>query len=1184
MDTMAGMENEAAEEAAVTDTREYERRGAEQAGAQADAAPVARQGGAWADAGAALAADNADAALGAALALARASAGRCACVVTASAELAAAVRRALAASGGALGVEALPWDLWLADRWELLGDGRRLVGAGERVALAASALDGALGAEATPGRVALLAALVAEDLPALVDEARRGDDLAPEELRMLDAAQRYADALAERGLAEPSEACVLLAAAGGGTLPDGAAGGGRASVAEGENQLSSAADASGVSAAAGATTWAGGSEALAERVVALGFEEDELTRPQAALLRAAGARVVVNTRASARPAPRAPELAALLDALYQPDPAHPVAPTGAVRCAFPTGATVEGRLIADEALALAREAVADAEARAKAEGARARDDADACDEAHARAEEARVSAGAGAAGSDAAGAMRRADEVHVRDGVREAVRGVGPDASGVARRAGDAFGCDGALVVVAALDPEALFADYADELAARGVAVALEASVPLARTDAGRLLLALADVLAADEGRPAADAAADAALGAASGVWAGAAFRADRAWRRNRLTSASDVRAGLAELDADALATAVGDLGAGHLVQGVGALATALSARARSDGERAAAAAALAPVVEAAPAAEVAGLSFSRLMALLASRAAALSLRVDPADAAVNADGQPAPCGDEAGAARGSSVVAGEAGDQGAHRMGAAAGAEAPGARAAAGSAEGEPAAAVEAARVSPPAPVVLFTTLERAGRLGAGAAYGLIVCGLNSADRPVRAAEDARATLLAKLGAAVPADALASQRRRFRDALEAARDVVVLERALNGVGAEPRYPATLFEEAVDCYRSDVRSDAGMDRDLAIPEALVPYARTLAENRFVYGACGVAEQPAGLVAPLPRTGAIGEGMAPFITLPRGVESVTREGLDLSPSAIESYLDCPYRWFVQRRLSLDAPDEGFGSLERGTFVHEVLQVFYLRLREQGEPRVTTGNRERALALLDEVFDDVCAAQALRRPGHRYVPADRRERDLREALRPQLARYVAAEASFLPGFAPAHLEWGYGQDGGVPYAGHWITGTVDRIDVDGEGRAVVVDYKTSLGPAYHLHGREEEPGASFALPRKMQALIYARVVERLLGVRVVGALYVNPLRQAVAGAFDARSLDAAAVPGLDPARSRVPYGEVGSFAELLARAEEEVARRLSALATGDVRPNPSDKDACRWCPAVICERRL
>lgn len=1022
-------------------------------------------------AGGVLAAGNADEALDAAVARARAgaAAGLRACVVTASAEQAAAVRRRLAADGGALGVEALPWGLWLADRWELWGDGRRLAGAGERLVLAAAVLDEALGREATPGRVALLADLVAEDLPALLDEERRVPSLAPDEERLLAAASRYADELAARGLAEPSEACELLAEALGGD----------------------------------------------EDVVVLGMEADELSRPQAALLEALGATRVENGRETARTAPRAVELTALLNVLYRPDPAHPVEPTGALRCAFPTGATVEGRLIADEALALAREVAA------------------------AAAGEAALSEGGSAAGGltgDPSAQPAGAADAAAEGAVRESGRG-------------DSAPADGPLVAVAALDPEALFADYADELAARGAAVALEASVPLGRTEAGRLLLALGDVLGADEGRPAADAAADAALGAASGVWCGAAFRADRAWRRDRLTSPEAVCADLGALDPEALAPVVDDLAAGRLSQGVGALAAALMARARGEGERAATAAALAPVLAAAPAAEAEGLSFSRLMALLVGRAVPLSLRVDPAPAAD--DAVPAAATDDASASE----------------------------------AAGAPHHAVASGDVPAPAPpVILLTTLERAARLAPGAAHGLMVCGLNSAERPVRPEEGARRTLLAKLGAARPVDALAAQRRRFRDAVEAARAVVVLERALNAVGAEPRYPATLFEEAVDCYRADLRSDAGMDRDLAIPEALAPFARTLAESRFVYGACGADEQPAALVAPAPPTGAIGEALAPFITLPRGPASVTREGLDLSPSAIESYLDCPYRWFVQRRLALEEPDEGFGSLERGTFVHEVLQDFYLRLREEGEPRVTEANRERALALLGAVFDRACASQALRKPGHRYVPLDRRERDLRAGLLPKLERYVAAEAAFLPGFAPTHLEWAYGQDGGVPYAGHWLVGTVDRIDVDTEGRAVVIDYKTSLGPAYHLHGRDEEPGGAFALPRRMQALIYARVAERLLGVSVVATLYVNPLRQAVAGAFDGRSLDAAAVPGLDPERSRVPYGPVGSFAELLDLAEEEVARRLASLAAGDVRPAPSDKDACRWCPAVACERRL
>ncbi len=1129
--------------------------------------------------GGVLAAGNADEALEAAVARARAGAatGLRACVVTASAEQAAAVRRRLAADGGALGVEALPWGLWLADRWELWGDGRRLAGEGERLVLAAAVLDEALGCEATPGRVALLADLVAEDLPALLDGERRGPGLAPDEERLLAAAARYADELAARGLAEPSEACALLAEALGGATA-GALRGGDAegsgspcsaarSAADGKRPgdlgpaaavAAEGARASGAARGiAGDDTRASGAARAAEAVIVLGMEADELSRPQAALLDALGATRVENGRATARPAPRAPELAALLDALYRPDPAHPVEPAGALRCAFPTGATVEGRLIADEALALAREAAA---AAGDLAGLSSGGAAVAGEPSGDRVASAGGAAGVGgeSAGSPAA---------------RIAAPGDAADSRGVARVA-----VPGApLVAVAALDPEALFADYADELAAGGAAVALEASVPLGRTEAGRFLLALGDALGADEGRLAADAAADAALGAASGVWCGAAFGADRAWRRDRLTSPEAVCAGLGALDAEALAPAVDALAAGRLSQGVDALAAALLARARGEGERAAAAAALAPVLAAAPAAEAEGLSFSRLMALLSGRAVPLSLRVEPApasDGAALAGADDAPAPDEAGVPRRADVPDGPA---------------APDVLASAPGAPDAPAGATLPRRVPAPAgrpapPVILLTTLERAARLAPGAAHGLLVCGLNSAERPVRPEEGARRTLLAKLGAARPADALAVQRRRFRDAVEAARAAVVLERALNAVGAEPRYPATLFEEAVDCYRADLRSDAGMDRDLAIPEALVPFARTLAESRFVYGACGTDEQPAGLVAPLPPTGAIGEALAPFITLPRGPASVTREGLDLSPSAIESYLDCPYRWFLQRRLALEGPDEGFGSLERGTFVHEMLQSFYLRLREEGEPRVTEANRDRAVALLDAVFDEACASQALRKPGHRYVPLDRHERDLRAGLLPKLERYVAAEAAFLPGFVPTYLEWDYGRGGDVPYAGHWLTGTVDRIDVDAEGRAVVIDYKTSLGPVYHLHGRDEEPGGAFALPRRTQALVYARVAEQLLGVRVVAALYVNPLRQAVAGAFDGRSLDAAAVPGLDPERSRVPYGPVGSFAELLDRVEEEVARRLASLAAGDVRPAPSDKEACRWCSAVACERRL
>lgn len=52
-----------------------------------------------------------------------------------------------------------------------------------------------------------------------------------------------------------------------------------------------------------------------------------------------------------------------------------------------------------------------------------------------------------------------------------------------------------------------------------------------------------------------------------------------------------------------------------------------------------------------------------------------------------------------------------------------------------------------------------------------------------------------------------------------------------------------------------------------------------------------------------------------------------------ERLVVSPSAIETYRSCPYKWFVERKLRLDDEGEAFGGREIGTFVHGVFQRFY-----------------------------------------------------------------------------------------------------------------------------------------------------------------------------------------------------------------------------------------------------------
>ena len=90
------------------------------------------------------------------------------------------------------------------------------------------------------------------------------------------------------------------------------------------------------------------------------------------------------------------------------------------------------------------------------------------------------------------------------------------------------------------------------------------------------------------------------------------------------------------------------------------------------------------------------------------------------------------------------------------------------------------------------------------------------------------------------------------------------------------------------------------------------------------------------------------------------------------------------------------------------------------------------------------------------------------------------------------------------WAFGGE----YGGALLVGKVDRIDVDDEGNAVIVDYKGSVKASHQIAGKTIEA------PGKVQALMYAQAIKRQLGLNVVGAFYVSyGSTPAIAGACDA-----------------------------------------------------------------------
>lgn len=485
----------------------------------------------------------------------------------------------------------------------------------------------------------------------------------------------------------------------------------------------------------------------------------------------------------------------------------------------------------------------------------------------------------------------------------------------------------------------------------------------------------------------------------------------------------------------------------------------------------------------------------------------------------------------------------------------------------------------------------VLVTSQPAAAQMGAGSCARLVMCDLTLGDYSVAERGDAAVTLFAKLGLDNPDTALARARRTFTALQSLPTDEIVFVRPLNDWDGAPTYPAAMLQEFVDAYRAG-EADRG-DKLTGLPAALRGHAVMRGEELLFANACArspEAAQPIAAELDASLAGKVNDANASTVALPcRGKGGRVVSAFSPSPSQVESYLECPYKWFAQSRVNIEVLDEGFGALERGSFAHAALQEFYVRFIGLGNRKVTTSNLGEAKRLMRTVVEELAALQPELEPGKRYAAANQVEQRELETCKDQLVAYLDFEAAFLPTFHPAHFEFEIAPEDGIRYAGCDFIGKVDRIDVDDKGHAVIVDYKGSAGAQYEIAGTTPEA------PGKVQTRVYARAVERALGVEVVGALYVSYGRdQGCAGAYDGRVIETAWLPAMrhdrcccalesPPIVSEVQDYSQLTFSDMLDETERVVERVVADMREGRVEPDPVSPDACTWCPVEMCQKR-
>jgi RecB family exonuclease len=269
----------------------------------------------------------------------------------------------------------------------------------------------------------------------------------------------------------------------------------------------------------------------------------------------------------------------------------------------------------------------------------------------------------------------------------------------------------------------------------------------------------------------------------------------------------------------------------------------------------------------------------------------------------------------------------------------------------------------------------------------------------------------------------------------------------------------------------------------------------------------------------------------------------------------SVSAIETYLDCPFKFFAQHVLKLEEEPEDQEVMDprrQGQLVHEVFQRFFAAWQGAGHGAVTPANldaaREMFAAVVDRALEHLPTAEAgLERTRLLGSPAAAGLGDA--VLRMEAERSVAVVERLLEHKLTG--DFTFATESGPRTVA--LRGKADRLDLLEDGTFRLIDYKLGWPP---------QRGRALQLP------IYSLCAEqRLVGYK----------------GKDWRLSEAAYLAFKGPKRVVPLFANAGDRARVLAEAQQRLADTVDAIERGEFPPTPDDVWRCETCSfASVCRK--
>lgn len=442
--------------------------------------------------------------------------------------------------------------------------------------------------------------------------------------------------------------------------------------------------------------------------------------------------------------------------------------------------------------------------------------------------------------------------------------------------------------------------------------------------------------------------------------------------------------------------------------------------------------------------------------------------------------------------------------------------------------------------------------------------------------------------------------DSEAEERYLFYASLSLARHTLTLsyrDSDENG-GAETRSPLLddvrrlLSPPPPEQGADPVETAISRTRDLAQVAHPIGDAPSGDELARAIAAHGRSVDPLAMAEAAGVGGDLAARLGARIEAARGAEAAARApGPLLNPAAVESLATvgayggttleefdlCSYRWFAGHELDPQPLDPAPDPLVQGGIMHAALERLY-RERPGGDPLPRPASLPLWTDRGRELVAEICAEREL--GGH---PA---ERAIVRRVERLLDRFLAEESRReTGGFEPWLLEATFGEhedsDRPVLDLGGWgLHGAIDRVDRASDGSALVLDYKLSGSVT---------PREKFEEKAKLQLQLYLLAVAEHWGASPIGGLY-HPLRGTSMRRPRGAVLDEVAPELASYHLYEKDLVDEEGLEELLEQARLRAGEIVRRMRSGEIRRDPGPRPGLRGhdvCPtfcqfAPICRR--